>query len=98
GAQDGGRAGTVCGHGLIQVQKIRRDKRAPVSARPPTPPPHAADAADGNRGRRRRRQQEQGLQPLTEPSVSPPREERCRTRMRIASGITDSRAPPVVSW
>ena len=39
-----------------------------------------------------------GCQPLTEPSVRPPRQKRCSTRMRIASGITDSSAPVVVSW
>src|SRR5699024_1591206 len=37
-------------------------------------------------------------QPLTEPPVRPPRQERGRTRTKIASGITDSSAPPVVSW
>lgn len=35
---------------------------------------------------------------LTEPSVSPPRQYRCNTIMAIASGITDNRTPPVVSW
>ncbi len=34
---------------------------------------------------------------LTAPSVSPPRQKRCRTTIAMTSGITDSRTPPVVS-
>ncbi|NAZ85971.1 sugar phosphate isomerase/epimerase family protein [Kineococcus indalonis] len=36
-------------------------------------------------------------QPLTEPSVSPPRQKRCRTTMRTTSGTTETSTPAVVS-
>ena len=62
-----------------------------------TSPACRTGEADGRGCTRRTRRAGPG-QPLTEPSVRPPRQKRCSTRMRIASGITDSSAPPVVSW